>query len=29
MTGGDARLDLSAMPEVVFTDPQIATVGLS
>ena len=29
MTGGDVRLDLSAMPEVVFTDPQIATVGLS
>lgn len=29
MTGGDARLDLSAMPEVVFTDPQIATAGLS
>ena len=29
MTGGDARLDLSAMPKVVFTDPQIATVGLS
>ena len=29
MTGGNARLDLSAMPEVVFTDPQIATVGLS
>ena len=29
MTGGDARLDLSAMPEGVFTDPQIATVGLS
>jgi len=29
MTGGDARLDLSTMPAVVFTDPQIATVGLS
>lgn len=29
MTGGNAPLDLSAMPEVVFTDPQIATVGLS
>jgi mercuric reductase len=29
MTGGDARLALSAMPEVIFTDPQIATVGLS
>ena len=29
MTGGDATLDLSAMPAVVFTDPQVATVGLS
>ena len=29
MTGGDARLDLTAMPAVVFTDPQVATVGLS
>lgn len=29
MTGDEARLDLSAMPAVVFTDPQIATVGLS
>ncbi len=29
MTGGDATLDLSAMPVVVFTDPQVATVGLS
>ncbi|TLF53427.1 mercury(II) reductase [Halomonas urmiana] len=29
MTGGDARLDLSAMPGVMFTDPQVATVGLS
>ncbi len=29
MTGGDATLDLSTMPAVVFTDPQIATVGLS
>lgn len=28
MTGGDAALDLSAMPAVVFTDPQVATVGL-
>lgn len=27
MTGGDAALDLSAMPAVVFTDPQVATVG--
>lgn len=29
MTGGDARLDLSAMPAVVFTNPQVATVGLT
>lgn len=29
MTGGDARLDLSTMPAVIFTDPQVATVGLS
>ncbi len=29
MTGGDATLDLSAMPAVVFTDPQVATVGLT
>ena len=29
MTGGDAALDLTAMPAVVFTDPQIATVGYS
>ncbi|UVS88231.1 mercury(II) reductase (plasmid) [Burkholderia glumae] len=29
MTGGEATLDLSAMPAVVFTDPQVATVGLS
>lgn len=29
MTGGDAVLDLSIVPGVVFTDPQIATVGLS
>ena len=29
MTGGDAALDLSAMPAVVFTDPQLATVGYS
>jgi len=29
MTGGEATLDLSAMPVVVFTDPQVATVGLS
>ncbi len=29
MTGGDETLDLSAMPAVVFTDPQVGTVGLS
>ena len=29
MTGGDASINLSAMPAVVFTDPQVATVGLS
>ncbi len=28
MTGGDAALDLSAMPAVVFTEPAVATVGL-
>ena len=27
MTGGDAKIDLDAMPAVVFTDPQVATVG--
>lgn len=29
MLGGDAVLDLSTMPAVVFTDPQLATVGLT
>ncbi|WP_280547358.1 mercury(II) reductase [Halomonas sp. 11-S5] len=29
MTGGKATLDLSAMPAVIFTDPQVATVGLT
>ena len=29
MMGGDAVLDLTAMPAVVFTDPQVAAVGLS
>ncbi|TAM94507.1 MAG: mercury(II) reductase, partial [Rhodanobacteraceae bacterium] len=29
MTGGDAALDLTTMPAVVFTEPQIATVGMS
>jgi mercuric reductase len=29
MLGGNAALDLSTMPAVVFTDPQVATVGLT
>ena len=29
MMGGEATLDLTAMPAVIFTDPQIATVGLT
>ncbi len=29
MLGGDATLDLDTMPAVVFTEPQVATVGLS
>lgn len=29
MTGGQAHLDLTAMPAVVFTDPQVATVGVT
>lgn len=29
MTGGEATLDLRVVPAVVFTDPQVATVGLS
>jgi mercuric reductase len=29
MTGGDASLDLSTMPAVIFTDPQVATVGVT
>jgi mercuric reductase len=29
MTGGEATLDLSTMPAVVFTEPQTATVGLT
>ncbi|MBI2320423.1 MAG: mercury(II) reductase [Betaproteobacteria bacterium] len=29
MLGGDVALDLSSMPAVVFTDPQVATVGLT
>lgn len=27
MTGGEAYLDLTTMPAVIFTDPQVATVG--
>ncbi|NBA95206.1 mercury(II) reductase [Pseudomonas sp. R5(2019)] len=29
MTGGEATLNLDVMPAVVFTDPQVATVGYS
>lgn len=29
ITGGDATLDLTTMPAVVFCDPQVAIVGLS
>ncbi len=29
MTGGEARLDLATMPAVIFSDPQVATVGLT
>lgn len=29
LMGGDSVLDLSSMPAVIFTDPQVATVGLS
>ncbi|HSH49739.1 MAG TPA: mercury(II) reductase [Halomonas sp.] len=29
MTGGKATLDLGAMPAVMFSDPQVATVGLT
>ena len=28
MTGGDVALDLGSMPAVIFTDPQVASVGL-
>jgi len=29
MTGGDTAINLSAMPSVMFTEPQMATVGLT
>jgi mercuric reductase len=29
MTGGEAKVELSTMPAVIFTDPQVATVGLT
>ena len=29
MTGGDAALDLTAMPAVIFTEPAVGTVGLT
>lgn len=29
MTGGKSTLDLSCMPKMIFTEPQVATVGLS
>ncbi|MHB1287167.1 MAG: mercury(II) reductase [Leptospirales bacterium] len=29
MMGGDARMDVTVLPEVIFTDPQVATVGLT
>jgi len=29
MTGGEAALNLTALPEVVFTDPQVGVVGLT
>ena len=29
MTGGEATINLDAMPAVVFTDPQVATVGIT
>ena len=29
MTGGEATLDLTTLPVVIFTDPQVATVGVS
>jgi len=29
LAGGETALDLAAMPEVIFTDPQVAVVGLT
>jgi mercuric reductase len=29
MVGGDESLDLTTMPAVIFTDPQVATVGMT
>jgi mercuric reductase len=29
LTGADRELDLTALPAVIFTDPQVATVGLT
>ncbi len=29
VTGGDARMDYSAVPNCIYTDPEIASVGLS
>ena len=29
MTGGEAQLDLATLPAVIFTDPQVATLGLT
>ena len=29
MTDGEAMLDLGAMPALIFTDPQVAAVGLT
>jgi mercuric reductase len=29
MTGGNTALDLTTMPAVVFSDPQVATIGYS
>lgn len=29
LTGGEQRLDLTVLPDVIFTDPQVATVGLT